>query len=64
VFARGSAALTPSVAEPLFFGPGIFRRSFLPFLHADGIAVFAKALAATLIQIRFDDVERAMVSCA
>ena len=64
MFARGSAALTPSVAEPLFFGPGIFRRSFLPFLHTDGIAVFAKALVACFIQSMSDNLERAIGFCA
>ena len=44
--ARGSAALTPAVAEPFLFGPGIFRRSFLPFLHTGGIALCAKTLVA------------------
>ncbi len=63
VFAGGSASLTPSVAEPLFFGPGIFRRSFLPFLHTDGIAVFAKALVACFIQMMSDKVERAIGFC-
>src|SRR6266705_2765050 len=64
VFARRSASLTPSVAEPLFFGPGIFRRSFLPFLHTDGIAVFAKALVAYFIQIMSGNVERPIGFCA
>jgi len=52
------------VAEPLFFGPGIFRRSFLPFLHTDGIAVFAKALVAYFIQIMSGNVERPIGFCA
>jgi hypothetical protein len=48
------------MAESLFFGPGIFRRSFLPFLHTDGIAVFAKALVACLMQIMSNNIERAI----